>query len=65
MRSVPCDAHGVYRVDLKETVGAVEGVIEVGVDTGKIGTQPLALSSEAAVRLESCQFTVPGSRGVQ
>ena len=56
------DAHGVYRVDLKETVAAVEWVIEVEADTGKIATQPLALSSESLVWLESCRFTLPGSR---
>jgi hypothetical protein len=40
-------------------------VIEVEADTGKIVTQPLALSSEAVVWLESCPFRLPGSRSVQ
>ena len=65
MRSAPLQAHGVYHVDLKETVGAVEWIIEVEVDTGKIMTPLLALSSEAAMWLESCQFTLPGSSSVQ
>lgn len=46
-------------------VVAVGWVIEVEADTGKIVTQPLALSSEAVVWLESCPFRLPGSRSVQ
>jgi hypothetical protein len=52
------DAHGVYRVDLKETVAAVEWTIEVEADTGKIVTKPLAIFSEAVVWLESCRSYV-------
>lgn len=41
------DAHGIYRVDLKEPMAAVEWVIEVEAEPGKITAQPLALSSAA------------------
>ena len=56
------DAHGVCRVDLKPSSPPVVWILEVDGDTGKIVTQPLVLSSEAAVWLESCRFTLPGSR---
>ena len=59
------DAHGVYRIDIKQVTSPVEWVIEVEADTGKIATQPLAVSTMALIWLESCRFTLPGSKSVQ
>jgi hypothetical protein len=52
-------------VDLTPGTSPVEWFLEVEADTGKIVTQPLALSSVTAVWLEECRFTLPGSRSVQ
>ena len=43
----------------------VEWILEVEEDSGKLITQPLALSTMALIWLESCRFTPPGSKGVQ
>jgi hypothetical protein len=59
------DAHGVYRADLRQGSSPVDWIVEVEADSGKIVTQPMVLSNEAVVWLEKCQFTLPGSRGVQ
>ena len=59
------DAHGVYRIDIRQVTSPVEWAIEVQADTGEIVTQPLALSGAATVWLASCRFALPGSRGVQ
>lgn len=59
------DAHGIYRVDLTPGMSPVKWILEVEADTGKIVTQPLALSTMALIWLEECRFTLPGSQGVQ
>lgn len=58
------DAHGVCRVDVRESGSAVEWIIEVEAGTGNIVTQPLALSRDALLWLDERRFTLPESRGV-